>query len=48
MNIIITGSSKGIGFALAKEFLHHGDKVVISSRSEERINKAIEGLKEGD
>ncbi len=45
MNIVITGSSQGIGFQLAKEFLNHGDKVVISSSNEDRINKAIEDLK---
>ncbi len=45
MNIVITGSSKGIGFQLTREFLNHGDKVIISSRNEESINKAIEDLK---
>ena len=44
MNVVITGSSKGIGFALAKEFLQNGDNVVISSRSEERIQKAVNEL----
>jgi len=45
MKVVITGSSKGIGYALAKEFLRHGDQVVISSRSDENLNKAKEDLK---
>ena len=46
MNVVITGSSKGIGFALTKEFLKQGDSVVISSRSDENINEALEKLHE--
>ena len=45
MNIVITGSTKGIGLALAKEFLSHGDNVVISSRTEEKVNSIVEKLK---
>lgn len=33
-NVLITGSTKGIGFALAREFLKAGDNVIISSRSD--------------
>ncbi|VFQ59775.1 unnamed protein product [Cuscuta campestris] len=32
-NVLITGGSKGIGYALAKEFLKAGDNVLICSRS---------------
>ncbi|KAK9190459.1 hypothetical protein WN943_019064 [Citrus x changshan-huyou] len=32
-NVLITGSTKGIGYALAKEFLKAGDNVIICSRS---------------
>lgn len=46
MNIVITGSTKGIGFALAKEFLKHGDNAIISSRNEERVKNAIQKLRE--
>ena len=28
-NVVITGSTKGFGLALAKEFLNYGDNVVI-------------------
>ncbi|KAL3814712.1 hypothetical protein ACJIZ3_015980 [Penstemon smallii] len=44
-NVLITGSTKGIGYALAKEFLKAGDNVVICSRSDERVKSAIESLK---
>ncbi|KAG9452078.1 hypothetical protein H6P81_004982 [Aristolochia fimbriata] len=45
-NVLITGSSKGIGFALAKEFLKAGDNVVICSRSAERVESAVQSLRE--
>ncbi|KAG6472148.1 hypothetical protein ZIOFF_069605 [Zingiber officinale] len=32
-NVLITGSTKGIGYALAREFLKAGDNVLICSRS---------------
>ena len=41
MNVVITGSTKGIGLALAREFLRHGDQVIISSRSAERVQAAV-------
>ncbi|KAL7126298.1 hypothetical protein ABFS83_14G176700 [Erythranthe nasuta] len=44
-NVLITGSTKGIGYALAKEFLEAGDNVVICSRSEERVKSALESLR---
>ncbi|MBY9001931.1 MAG: SDR family oxidoreductase [Candidatus Heimdallarchaeota archaeon] len=46
MKVVITGSSKGIGLAYAKEFLEHGDEVVISSRRESAINEALEKIKQ--
>jgi len=39
-NIVITGSTSGIGFGLADSFLSLGCSVVISSRSQERIDTA--------
>ena len=44
MNIVITGSSKGIGYALAEEFAKYNDQIVISSRNLEAINKAVNKL----
>ena len=41
MNLVwITGGSSGIGFATAKKFLNNNWKVVISSRSNEKLLKA--------
>ncbi|KAL1828270.1 hypothetical protein DCAR_0207468 [Daucus carota subsp. sativus] len=45
-NVLITGSTKGIGYALAKEFLQQGDNVVICSRSAERVENAVQSLSE--
>jgi len=42
MNIVITGSSKGIGKALANRCLIEGDRVLISSRSQENVNTTVE------
>ncbi|XP_060178445.1 chlorophyll(ide) b reductase NOL, chloroplastic [Lycium barbarum] len=44
-NVLITGGSKGIGYALAKEFLKAGDNVIICSRSDERVVSALARLK---
>jgi 3-oxoacyl-[acyl-carrier protein] reductase len=43
--VIVTASSKGIGFAIAKRFLEEGSRVVISSHNEENLLKAYEKLK---
>ncbi|MGB2955649.1 MAG: SDR family oxidoreductase [Anaerolineales bacterium] len=44
--IIITGSTRGIGFGLAENFLKLGQQVVISGRSQESVNKAVQNLSE--
>ncbi|KAK7342966.1 hypothetical protein VNO80_25925 [Phaseolus coccineus] len=44
-NVLITGSTKGIGYALAKEFLKAGDNVLICSRSDERVETAVHSLR---
>ncbi len=40
-NIVITGSTKGIGLGLAKEFLKNGCSLVISGRNRDRLNSAV-------
>lgn len=42
--VIITGSTRGIGYGLANEFLKRGCKVVISGRSQEACDKATAEL----
>lgn len=50
-NVVITGSTRGLGKALAREFLLSGDRVVVASRSPESVEMTIkeleENLKEG-
>lgn len=43
---IITGGSRGIGFATAEAFLREGAKVIITASSEETVRKAVVQLKE--
>ena len=42
---VITGGTRGIGFASVKTFLDNGAKVVLLGSKEESVNKAIEELK---
>jgi NAD(P)-dependent dehydrogenase (short-subunit alcohol dehydrogenase family) len=42
--IVITGSTKGIGFGLAEEFLKRGHNVVVSGRNQERLDQAVATL----
>ena len=42
---IITGSSKGIGKAIAKGFAENGAQVIISSRSQEACNEVVKEFK---
>ncbi len=42
--VVISGSSKGLGLALAEQFLQCGDAVVISSRSAARCESAAADL----
>ena len=41
---VVTGSTDGIGLAIAKRFLTEGSKVVISSRKQENVSAALEKL----
>jgi 3-oxoacyl-[acyl-carrier protein] reductase/7-alpha-hydroxysteroid dehydrogenase len=42
---IITGGSRGIGFATADKFLREGAKVIITASSQSTVGKAVEELK---
>lgn len=43
-NVVITGSSKGIGRGLAEQFLRRGHNVVISGRNRGDVDKAVASL----
>ena len=43
-NVVITGSTRGIGLALAKEFLRQGHSVVISGRAEVACEQVVKNL----
>lgn len=42
--VLITGSSRGLGFALAREFARHGARLVICARHEESLQTARAAL----
>ena len=43
-NAIITGSTQGIGLAIAREFLERGHNVFICGRDEINLNKVLKDL----
>lgn len=42
--VVITGGTKGLGLALAHEFLAANERVVICGRNEEQLNHAVDSL----
>ena len=44
MSIVVTASSRGIGLNVARELLRRNARVVISSRNEENLRKALDEL----
>ncbi|ASJ15504.1 SDR family oxidoreductase [Thermococcus radiotolerans] len=46
LGVIVTASSRGIGFNVARELLKRNARVVVSSRNEENLKKALEKLSE--
>ena len=43
--VFISGSTAGIGFAIAQRFLQEGAQVIINGRTREGVNKAVDELK---
>lgn len=43
--VVITGATKGVGFAMAREFLRRGDRVCICGRSQTRLDAAVGALR---
>lgn len=46
--VLITGGSRGIGFAMAKAFVAQGNKVIITGRSDDNLQKAKQLLPDID
>jgi len=46
MNVVITGSTKGIGRGMAVEFLRRGHDVIISSRGEAAVDQTVGELQQ--
>lgn len=46
LNVVITGSSRGIGLALAKKFLSLGDTVIVTSRTKFKAQSVVATLRE--
>lgn len=45
MNVVITGSTQGIGLGLAREFLRRGHDVMISSRRPQAVDRVVAELR---
>src|SRR5258708_8285363 len=43
---LVTGSTAGIGFAIAQGLAREGARVIISGRNEERVNAAVDAIKQ--
>jgi NAD(P)-dependent dehydrogenase (short-subunit alcohol dehydrogenase family) len=41
----VSGSTQGIGFAIAKKLLQEGTRVIINGRTEHRVNEALQQLR---
>ena len=42
---MITGGTKGVGYAMAREFLRCGDRVCVCGRSQVRVDNAVKALR---
>jgi chlorophyll(ide) b reductase len=43
-NVVVTGATKGVGLALAQEFVRAGDSVAVCSRDAGRVAAAVAAL----
>lgn len=43
---VVTGGTRGIGYATVKKFLENGAKVVLFGSRQETVDKALASLKE--
>ena len=43
---VVTGGTRGIGYAIVKKYLENGAKVVLFGSRDETVNKALAALKE--
>jgi NAD(P)-dependent dehydrogenase (short-subunit alcohol dehydrogenase family) len=43
---LVTGSTAGIGFAIVQGLAREGARVIVNGRSEERVNRAIDAIKQ--
>ncbi len=41
---LVTGSSRGIGFAIAEEFAREGARVIVSSRKKQNVDEAVQKI----
>jgi short-subunit dehydrogenase len=46
-SVVITGSTRGIGYSLAEEFLNHQCSVTISGRTQQGVDEAVKKLSAG-
>ena len=44
--VVVTGSTRGIGFGLAENFLQRGCRVVVSGRAQETVDGTVKALRE--
>lgn len=45
LGVVITGSTRGVGRAMAEQFLRNNDRVVVTSRTEDAVRSTVNALK---
>lgn len=41
---LVTGSTAGIGYAIAKQLAHEGAKVIVNGRTQQRVDEAVKSI----